>query len=259
MAMKLINERMIQRQRERKRLQKITNQVLERNCKLPVSTTYFLLLFHAIKRADVLTAKHYAGAGIVSLSHRRRQYDGDLNPKNSLSSSLQCRSGKDDDGGKPRLGGGCMYSGRIIISKGGKRVYLTGPYGRDRVSKGSDSRNCTACHRPFTRGVVSNLGAHHGKQGFSHSSKYSEVLVYPADSRTPVLCMLELDVPRDAFEFTAVMVDDREEEFDDDEDDDGDTVRLLSYRLAKESKLKLRFDAQSQAFAIKIVIEGKIL
>lgn len=44
-----------------------------------------------------------------------------------------------------------------------------------------------------------------------------------------MLCKLELDVPRDAFEFTAVLVDDREEEFDDDDDDDdGDTVRLLA-------------------------------
>lgn len=43
-----------------------------------------------------------------------------------------------------------------------------------------------------------------------------------------MLCKLELDVPRDAFEFTAVLVEDREEEFDDDDDDDGDIVRLLS-------------------------------
>lgn len=32
------------------------------------------------------------------------------------------KSGKDDGGGKPRLGGGCICSGRIIISKDGKGV-----------------------------------------------------------------------------------------------------------------------------------------
>jgi len=58
-------------------------------------------------------------------------------------------------------------------------VYLTAPYGPGSVSKISDSRKCTAYCRPFTRGVVSNLGALHGEPGFSHSSKYSDAPVYP--------------------------------------------------------------------------------